>query len=146
VAGGARRGARRPSTLEDNLASAAVLRYARESGLSGCRTVEAVFEAARAGSRPGGQVVQAVAAHLARLLASTAAFLDPELIVLGGAIGRQLDVLEAPTRAVLAQLGPMSPRLAVGALGAEAVLRGALATGVARAREIVFTGKATRTG
>jgi predicted NBD/HSP70 family sugar kinase len=146
VAGGARRGARRSSTLEDNLASAAVLRYAREAGLTGCRTVEAVFEAARAGSGPAGQVVQVVAAHLARLLASTAAFLDPELIVLGGAIGRQLDVLEAPTRAVLTQLGPMSPRLAVGALGPEAVVRGALATGVARAREIVFTGKATRTG
>jgi predicted NBD/HSP70 family sugar kinase len=146
AAGGARRGARRSGTLEDNLASAAVLRYAREAGLTGCRTVEAVFEAARAGSRPAGQVVQVVAAHLARLLASTAAFLDPELIVLGGAIGRQLDVLEAPTRAVLAQLGPMSPRLAVGALGAEAVVRGALATGVTRAREIVFTGKATRTG
>ncbi|HEX4361023.1 MAG TPA: ROK family transcriptional regulator [Pseudonocardia sp.] len=146
VAGGARRGARRFSTLEDNLASAAVLRYAREAGLTGCRTVEAVFEAARARSGPAGQVVQVVAAHLARLLASTAAFLDPELIVLGGAIGRQLDVLEAPTRAVLTQLGPMSPRLAVGALGAEAVVRGALATGVARAREIVFTGKATRTG
>lgn len=144
VAGGARRGARRASTLEDNLATAAVLRYAREAGLTGCRTVEAVFAAARAGSGPAGQVVQVVAAHLARLLASTAAFLDPELIVLGGAIGRQLDVLEAPTRAVLTQLGPMSPRLAVGALGAEAVVRGALATGVARAREIVFTGKASR--
>jgi predicted NBD/HSP70 family sugar kinase len=144
AAGTGRRGARRAGTLEDNLASAAVLRYAREAGLTGCRTVEAVFAAARAGSRPAGEVVQRVAGHLARLLASTAAFLDPELIVLGGAIGRQLDVLEPPTRAVLAQLGPMSPRLAVGALGAEAVLRGALATGVARAREIVFTGKAAR--
>jgi predicted NBD/HSP70 family sugar kinase len=146
VAGGSRRGARRASTLEDDLASAAVLRYAREAGLTGCRTVEAAFAAARAGSESAGQVVEVVAVHLARLLASTAAFLDPELIVLGGAIGRQLDVLEAPTRAVLTQLGPMSPRLAVGALGAEAVVRGALATGVARAREIVFTGKATRTG
>ncbi|HWN32557.1 MAG TPA: ROK family protein [Pseudonocardia sp.] len=144
TAGAGRRGTRRVGTLEDDLASAAVLRYAREAGLTGCRTVEAVFAAARAGNGPAGQVVQVVAGHLARLVASTAAFLDPELIVLGGAIGRQLDILEAPTRAVLAQLGPMSPRLAVGALGAEAVLRGALATGVARAREIVFTGKAAR--
>ncbi|HEX4247359.1 MAG TPA: ROK family protein [Pseudonocardia sp.] len=141
---GGRRGARRTGTLEDDLASAAVLRYAKEAGLTGCRTVEAVFAAARAGSRPAGEVVRRVAGHLARLLASTAAFLDPELIVLGGSIGRQLDVLEPPTRAVLAQLGPMSPRLAVGALGAEAVLHGALATGVARAREIVFTGKTAR--
>jgi predicted NBD/HSP70 family sugar kinase len=144
ASGAGRRGARRVGTLEDDLASAAVLRYAREAGLTGCRTVGAVFEAARAGNAPAGQVVQVVAGHLARLLASTAAFLDPELIVLGGAIGRELGILEAPTRAVLAQLGPMSPRLAVGALGAEAVLRGALATGVARAREIVFTGKAAR--
>jgi len=144
TAGAGRRGTRRVGTLEDDLASAAVLRYAREAGLTGCRTVEAVFAAARVGNGPAGQVVQVVAGHLARLVASTAAFLDPELIVLGGAIGRQLDILEAPTRAVLAQLGPMSPRLAVGALGAEAVLRGALATGVARAREIVFTGKAAR--
>ncbi|MCU1653040.1 MAG: Sugar kinase, partial [Pseudonocardia sp.] len=55
-----------------------------------------------------------------------------------------LDLLEAPTRAVLAQLTPMSPRLAVGALDADAVVRGALATGVRRARDIVFAARSTR--
>ncbi|MDT7590490.1 MAG: hypothetical protein QOH45_21 [Pseudonocardiales bacterium] len=134
----------RVGMLEEQLASAAVLRYAREAGLSGCRTVEAVFAAARAGDQRAGQVIEVVAGHLARLIASIAAFLDPELIVLGGSIGRHLDLLEAPTRAVLAQLTPMSPRLAVGALGADAVVRGALATGVRRAREIVFAARSTR--
>jgi predicted NBD/HSP70 family sugar kinase len=86
-------------------------------------------------------VVEQVAGHLARLVASVAAFLDPELIVLGGGIGRHLDLLERPTRAALSQLTPMTPQLVVGALGADAVVRGALATGIQRAREIVFAGR-----
>jgi predicted NBD/HSP70 family sugar kinase len=141
-----RRAVGRVGMLEEQLASAAVLRYAREAGVPGCRTAAAVFAAARAGDERAGRVVEVVAGHLAGLVASIAAFLDPELIVLGGSIGRHLDLLEAPTRAALAELTPMSPRLAVGALGADAVVRGALATGVQRAREIVFAARSARAG
>ena len=139
----ARRAIRR-GLLEEQLSDAAVRRRARAAGLTGCRNAEAVFTAARAGDPRAERVVTEVAGHLARLVASIAAFLDPELVVLGGGIGRHLDLLERPARAALGQLTPMTPKLAVGELGADAVVRGALATGVRRAREIVFAGKAAR--
>ena len=130
--------------LEEYLSTAAVVRYAREAGMAGCRTPEGLFASARSGDQRAERVVEQVAGHLARLVASVAAFLDPELIVLGGGIGRHLDLLERPTRAALGRLTPMTPQLVVGALGADAVVRGALATGVQRAREIVFAGRTAR--
>jgi len=130
--------------LEEYLSVAAVVRYAREAGMAGCRTPDGLFTSALGGDQRAERVVGQVAGHLARLVASIAAFLDPELIVLGGGIGRHLDLLERPTRAALSQLTPMTPRLVVGALGADAVVRGALATGVQLAREIVFAGRAAR--
>jgi len=142
---GRRGGAKRTlGLLEEYLSTAAVVRYAREAGMAGCRTPEGLFASARGGDQRAERVVEQVAGHLARLVASIAAFLDPELIVLGGGIGRHLDLLERPTRATLSHLSPMTPQLVVGALGADAVVRGALATGVQRAREIVFAGRTAR--
>ncbi len=126
--------------LEERLAADAVVRYGRECGLSSTNAEE-VFAAARAGDPRGLAAIELEAAQLARLLASVAALLDPELIVLGGAIGRNLDVLEKPTRNVLTQLSPLMPEFAPSLLGDEAVLRGAIAVGVSRAKEAVFAAR-----
>lgn len=123
--------------LEERVAADAVVRYGHECGLT-IRNAEEVFAAARDKDPRGLAAIEFEAAQLARLLASVAAILDPELIVLGGAIGRNLDLLQAPTRAALAELSPLTPTFAIGELGDEAVLRGGMAVGVSRAKDAVF--------
>lgn len=132
-------GGERPARgmLEERVAADAVVRYGRQCGLR-TTTAEAVFAAARDQDPRGLAAIKLEAAELARLLASIAALLDPELIVLGGAIGRNFDLLHEPTRAALAALSPLMPAFAVGQLGDEAVLRGAIAIGVTHAKETVF--------
>ena len=77
--------------------------------------------------------------QLALAVASIAAFLDPEAIVLGGRVGQNLDLLEAPLMAALREVTPMRPTLVAGELGEEAVVRGAVVHGTAVARELVFS-------
>ena len=79
------------------------------------------------------------AEHLARAVAAVTAVLDPELVVLGGGIGRNGDLLILPMQRQLRKLLRMPPpRLLVSALGDDAVVLGALAIALVRAREIVF--------
>jgi predicted NBD/HSP70 family sugar kinase len=124
--------------LEETLAADAVVRYAQEAGMSGTPTAAEVFSAARAGERPAVEAVRQEALRLAYLVVAIGAFLDPELIVLGGGVGQNLDLLEPPLREEVQHLSPLAPRLAAAALGAEAVLQGAVSRGVAIARESVF--------
>ncbi|OZM75467.1 sugar kinase [Pseudonocardia sp. MH-G8] len=133
-----RRGATRRGMLEERLGADAVVRYARDAGMPARVSAQEVFTAARAGSAPALQAVATEAGHLAQLIGGVAALLDPEIIVVGGGVGQNLDLLEPGIRAALAQLTPMSPRLVVAELGSSGVLRGAIATGVQRARELLF--------
>jgi predicted NBD/HSP70 family sugar kinase len=130
---------RRRGMLEEALAADAVVGYAKASGMSGVRTAEQVFAAARDGDARAQRAVEAEATRLAQLVASIAAFIDPELIVVGGGIGQNLDLLEHPMRATLARLTPIQTRLVPGQLGRTAVVRGAVAIGIDRAKEIIFT-------
>jgi predicted NBD/HSP70 family sugar kinase len=131
----------RRGVLEEALAADAVVRYATQAGMPGTFTAEDVFAAARAGQAPALRAVSIEATHLAQLIASTCAFLDPELIVLGGGIGQNLDLLEPDMRTALARITPLQPKLAQGALGRDAVVLGAIARGVELAREITFTAR-----
>jgi predicted NBD/HSP70 family sugar kinase len=73
-------------------------------------------------------------------VAAVTSVLDPELVVLGGGIGRNGDLLIAPMERRLRKLLRMPPPpLVVSALGDDAVVLGALAIALARARESVFT-------
>jgi predicted NBD/HSP70 family sugar kinase len=78
--------------------------------------------------------------HVARALAGVVALLDPELIVLGGGIGGHgADVLLGAVRERLETMTPLGPpRIEVSPLGDDAVVLGALATGLATARALVF--------
>lgn len=124
--------------LEESVAADAIVRRAREEGMTGRLTAERIFAAARAGEESAARTVAAVGGHLGGLVAGILAFLDPELIVFGGGVGQNLDLLEPHVTDALAAITPLRPQLAAGALGAEAVLRGAVATGVTAARESVF--------
>ena len=129
----------RRGMLEESVAADAIVRRAREEGMTGRLTAETVFAAARdEGDARALRTVAAVGGHIGSLVAGILAFLDPELIVFGGGIGQNLDLLEPYVGEALAAITPMRPRLAVSALGGEAVLWGAIATGVSAAREAVF--------
>jgi len=79
--------------------------------------------------------VEELARRIALHAAPIAAVADVELVVLGGGIGANGDLLLEPIRAHLRAAIPYPPRVEVSALGEAAVLTGALATGVQVARE-----------
>ena len=94
-----------------------------------------VFAAARAGDALATAVVAEEARRIALHVLPVAAVADVELVVLGGGLGANGDLLLEPIRSHLAGALPFPPRIEVSALGEAAVLTGAVATGVRRARE-----------
>jgi predicted NBD/HSP70 family sugar kinase len=86
----------------------------------------------------GNRVPQAKGYRLALAIASIAAVLDPELIVLGGGIGQRGDLLLSTIERRLQQLTPLRPRIVVSKLGDESVLLGSIATALEVAHNLVF--------
>jgi predicted NBD/HSP70 family sugar kinase len=99
----------------------------------------AIFGAAREGDEGARAVVAEVARRIALHIAPFGAVADVELVVLGGGIGANGDLLLDPVGLQLAKWLPFPPRLEVSTLGEAAVLTGALAVGVQAARESVFS-------
>ena len=100
-----------------------------------------VFAAARAGDVLGGKVVEEEARRIALHIAPIAAVTDVALVVLGGGIGANGDLLLDPIRGLLAEWLPFPPRLEVSGVGDAAVLTGALAVGLEIAQESVFANR-----
>ena len=98
----------------------------------------AVFGAARSGDEVATAVVEECARRIALHIAPIAAVADVELVVLGGGLGANGDLLLAPVRTHLAEWLPFPPRVEVSTLGDAAVLTGALAVGLRSARDNVF--------
>jgi predicted NBD/HSP70 family sugar kinase len=132
----------RRGLLEDAVGGDGVVRLARALGMKRAASAKEVFEAARAGDAVALRVVEHEAARLAHAVAALAAVLDPELVVLGGGIGRNADLLLEPLQAALGELTPLQPRVTAGLLGDDAVLLGALATAAEAARKRVFEDRA----
>jgi predicted NBD/HSP70 family sugar kinase len=101
-----------------------------------------VFASARRGEAGALAVVDEVARRIALHLAPVAAVADVELVVLGGGIGANGDLLLDPIGKLLGEWLPFPPRLAVSTLGEAAVLTGAVAVGLQAALENVFASRA----
>ncbi len=130
--------ARRAASLEQLTGPASIVAAAHRFGLD-ARQPEDVFAAARAGSRPARRAVSLEARRLAAAIAGVVAVLDPPLVVLGGGIGRNGDLLVAPIEQALAELLPLTPpQLRVSRLDTDAPLQGAIAAGLERARHLAF--------
>jgi predicted NBD/HSP70 family sugar kinase len=108
-----------------------------ESSLRAPFEARAVFDAARQGDKAAQLVVNEVARRIALHLAPVAAVVDVELVVLGGGIGSNGDLLLEPVRELLARWLPFPPQIEVSTVGEAAVLAGALAVGVRAALENV---------
>jgi predicted NBD/HSP70 family sugar kinase len=132
---------RRRGALEAAASSAAVVRRARGRGLDGHLSARAVFAAAFAGDSRARAVVTEEAALVAKAIASVVAVVDPELIVLGGGIGRAPG-FAADVAARLAELAPVVPEVRASALGDDAVVEGCLAAGMEQLWERVLRSRA----
>jgi predicted NBD/HSP70 family sugar kinase len=104
----------------------------------------AVFAAARRGDPLGRTVVEEVARRIAAHIAPIAAVADPALVVLGGGLGANGDLLLTPVRRLLSSWIPYPPRVEVSSLGEAAVLMGALAVGLRSALDNVFVNRPRR--
>jgi predicted NBD/HSP70 family sugar kinase len=129
---------RRRGAFEEAAAAAGIVRAAEELGMAGPLTAEAVFAAARRGDPVAGRAVEAEARLIALAIAAIAPVLDPELVILGGGVGRSGDLLLAPIERELHALSPFRPRILLAALGEDAVLHGAIATALEAGRRHVF--------
>ena len=129
---------RRRGAFEEAVNGAAVVRAAGQAGLSGSLSAKKVFALARRGDPAAGRVVGDEARRLATGLAVVMAVVDLELIILGGGVGGNADLLLPPIERELRTLSPARPRLAVSALGEDAVLQGAVATALEDAQSRLF--------
>ena len=100
-----------------------------------------IFAAARAGDGTALGVVEELARRIALHAAPIAAVADVELVVLGGGLGANGDLLLEPVRALLGKWTPYPPRVEVSTLGEAAVLTGAIAVGISSARDNVFVNR-----
>jgi predicted NBD/HSP70 family sugar kinase len=100
-----------------------------------------IFTAARSGDALARAVVDEVARRIAAHVAPIAAVADPALVVLGGGLGTNGDLLLRPVRRLLAEWLPYAPRVEISTLGEAAVLMGALAIGLRSALDNVFVNR-----
>jgi len=129
---------RQHGILETVASADGVLSAAKRLGMTATST-EQVFDAARSGDQAAIHVVHDEASHLARALAAVIAVLDPGLIVIGGGVGGNADLLLGPTKRLLGDLLALSPPpIEMSMLGRDAVVLGGLAAGLDLARDDVL--------
>jgi predicted NBD/HSP70 family sugar kinase len=141
---GPQRGGGRSSRgpVEEAAAAGGLVRTGREMGMKGALTAERIFDAARAGDATALATVEREADRLAVVVAAVAAIVDPELVILGGGIGANAELLLPRLERAVAVLTPLRPPIALSTLGADAILLGAIATALDAARDLVFTERA----
>jgi predicted NBD/HSP70 family sugar kinase len=132
--------------LEGSIGATGIVTLARSLGVRPPVTPERVLAAARRGDERALRVVDLVAERIALAVATIVPVLDPELVVLGGGIGRNGDVLLHPVERELASMSPFRARIEASMLGEDAELIGAIATALDDAREQLFSRVRPRAG
>jgi len=130
---------RRRGALETAIGADGVLSAARRAGLRGATTAAEVFEAARNGDQKARRAVALVAEGIALGIAAIVPVLDPALVILGGGIGRNADLLRESLERELRALSPFRPRIEVSSLGEEAELMGAVSLALEAAQDRLFS-------
>jgi predicted NBD/HSP70 family sugar kinase len=124
--------------LEAALGADGVVEAARRAGMRRASTPRRVFDAARGGDEVALRVIHAVAERLALAIAAIVPVVDPDLVILGGGIGRNGDLLLLPVEQELRAISPFAPRIEVSALGADAELHGAVSLALEAAQARLF--------
>lgn len=134
--------ASRRGMLEEAASGEGIVRIAQALGMRPPLSARQIFDAARTGDELALAVVEREGWHIALAVAAVAAILDPELVVLGGGVGHNVDLLRDPLERRLHEITPLRPRIVASELGEYAVLFGAIATGLTTARDLVFQQRA----
>jgi predicted NBD/HSP70 family sugar kinase len=117
--------------------AAGVAAAAREAGMV-VDSAREVFEAAGSGDPTAVAVVTAEGRRIGSLVTAVTAILDPEVVVLGGGVGRNLELLGAAITARIEELGPLRPAVVASTLGDSGVLQGAITRALDVARDRLF--------
>ena len=125
-------------SLEQALGAAGVVAAARAAGMAPSVTPRVVFASARKGDERALAVVEVVARRLALAIAAIVPVVDPELVILGGGIGRNGDLLLVPVEQELRALSPFRPRIEISELGEGAELQGAVSMALEAAQDRLF--------
>lgn len=133
-----------PELIDDHdPCAASLLRFAvtrlPEEAARGPLSTEQVFALAREGHPGACAVLEEEARRITGYLAPVAAVVDVELVVLGGGIGLNGDLLLDRVRERLAARLPYPPRVEVSALGDAAVLTGAVSVATRAALEQILS-------
>ena len=131
-------GTEQRAMLEDAVSAKGIVRAAQALGLPEPLSARSIFDAARAGNALAATVIENEARLLAQAIAAIAAVLDPAMVVLGGGIGQNFDLLGERIERQLHALTPLRPQLVPSQLGQDVVLLGAIATGLGVANDLVF--------
>lgn len=130
---------RRHGALGSALGAKGIVALARSRGMSSPLTARKVFAAARSGDPVASSVVAVAAERIALAIAAIVSVVDPELVILGGGVGRNGDLLLEPVERELRTLSPFHPRIDVSALAEDAEVTGAVAMALRAAQERLFS-------
>jgi predicted NBD/HSP70 family sugar kinase len=133
------RQARRYGALDVAARAAGVVATARELGMKPPLTARKVFSSARRGDLLAQQAVAREAERIALAIAAIAAVIDPELVVLGGGVGFNGDLLLEPVEREFRLLSPLRPRIEVSGLDQQATLHGAVFVALQAAQDQLFS-------
>jgi len=133
---------RRQGLVEREVSAEGIVRAARDAGLR-VRNAKEVFTGAAAGDLAAAKIVRQEGRRLAHVVAAVVAVLDPGLLILGGAVGRNTDQLAPSLGEELSRLSPLRPRIVPAELGDDTVLLGAVTAALGNARDQVFADRMT---
>jgi glucokinase-like ROK family protein len=97
-------------------------------------TAKKVFQAARAGDTLAQAMVTDTVDYLAQAVANVVCTLNPEMVILGGALTRSDDLLLEPIIERVHRVVPFPPKIVLTELGDDAVLYGAIALAIRATR------------
>jgi predicted NBD/HSP70 family sugar kinase len=128
----------RRGALDVAASATGVVADARRSRMTPPLTAKKVFDDARGGGRKALRVVALEARRIALAIAAVASVVDPELVILGGGIGSNGDLLLAPVERELHAVSPFRPRIEVSVLHEEATLYGSVWMALQAAQDQLF--------
>lgn len=129
---------RRRGPLDAAASAAGVVATARKLGMDPPLTAKRVFNAAREGDRKAKRVVAIESERIALAVAAVASVVDPELVILGGGIGGNGDLLMESVERELRSVSPFRPRVEASALREEATLYGSVFMALQAAQDQLF--------
>jgi predicted NBD/HSP70 family sugar kinase len=130
---------RRRGPLDAAGSAAGVVSAARRFGMEPPLTAKKVFAEARRGDRKAKRVVASEAKRIALAIAAVTSVVDPELVILGGGIGANGDLLLDPVEREVHALSPLRPRIATSVLREEATLHGSVSMALQAAHDQLFS-------